>query len=89
MRQITTVKGQTIYDISLQEYGTDEAVFQILEDNPHLAGKNEVPAGSITSSENFNFGWPIKSGVQINIQDYISIEKTGVAKQLGTITSQE
>ena len=33
-------EGQNIIDIAIQEYGSFEAVFQLLEDNPNLENMN-------------------------------------------------
>lgn len=34
--------GQTIYDIALQEYGSKDAVFDVLIDNPELDGFDTI-----------------------------------------------
>ena len=36
MKQILTVKGQTLTDIAIQEYGNAAAVFEIIENNQDL-----------------------------------------------------
>lgn len=88
MRQIITVKNQTIFDLALQAYGNVEAAFQILNDNPELKGMNDFPDGyALGEDAEFDISYPIKPDVALNIQDYIEIENTGVAKQLETIIS--
>lgn len=39
---ITVEYRQNIYDITLQYYGDDDAVFMLLEDNPELPGLDTV-----------------------------------------------
>lgn len=88
MRLITTVRNQTIFDIALQEYGTVEAAFQIIEDNPHLSGLNDFPAGvTLPAGTDFNISYPIREGVTINLQDELDIENTTVKKDIGTVIS--
>jgi hypothetical protein len=87
MRQITTVKNQTIFDLAVQEYGNVELAFQILEDND-LTGLNDFPSGhNISAGCDFDIAYPIKEGVTINIQDPLSGENKIIAKQLETVIS--
>lgn len=41
-RVITVLKEQTIWDIAVQEYGSAEGVFQLMEDNPEVTGLDAV-----------------------------------------------
>jgi hypothetical protein len=87
MRQITTVKDQTIFDIAVQEYGNVELAFQILEDND-LSGLNDFPSGHvIISGCQFDLAYPIKTGVVIKIQESLDGENKVVANQLETVKS--
>jgi|WetSurMetagenome_2_1015567.scaffolds.fasta_scaffold01806_17 hypothetical protein len=87
MRQITTVKNQTIFDLAVQEYGNIELAFQILEDND-LSGLNDFPSGhTLTEGCDFDLAYPIKEGVIIEIQDTIDGENKNVANQLETVIS--
>ena len=50
MKIIEVIQGQSLVDISVQEYGTAEAMFVILEDNPLLVLEDltdEVPMGTM------------------------------------------
>lgn len=88
MRQITTVKGQTIFDLAVQEYGNMELAFQILSDNPELTGLNDLPVGMVLPvGIDFDVSHPIKEGVIIQLQDFLETENTLVAKELGTVIS--
>ncbi len=87
MRQIVTVKNQTIFDLAVQEYGNVELAFQILEDND-LTGLNDFPSGhTISAGCDFDIAYPIKEGVAINIQDPLTGENKIIAKQLETVIS--
>lgn len=88
MRQIVTIKEQTLLDLAVQEYGTPDALFQIISDNPHLAGLNEFPAGHQHPEEaDIDISYPIRAGVTIYLQDFIEKENAQVAAQLKEITS--
>lgn len=88
MRQILSVKGQTIFDIAVQEYGNAEAAFQVLADNPQLAGLNEFPAGYVLPAEaDFDISHAIRQGTPINLQDFLEIENTLIANELTTVVS--
>lgn len=88
MRQILTVKGQTIFDLAVQEYGNMEAAFQILTDNPHLSGLNDFPVGYVkTADMEFDVAYPIRDGITINLQDTLDIESTVVKKELDKVIS--
>lgn len=39
---IITEKGQSIYDIAVQEYGTADAVFTVIQDNPTVNLTEEI-----------------------------------------------
>lgn len=87
MRQILTKKGQTVFDIAVQEYGNVEAVFLVLSDND-LRGKNELPSGyNMPWEADFDISYPIREGVTLNIQDYIDIENTIIANSLDSVIS--
>lgn len=88
MRQIITIKGQTLLDLSVQEYGSADTLFQLVEDNPHLAGLNDFPQGHVSPAEaDFDISYPVREGVVINIQDFIEKENSQVAAQLTDIKS--
>lgn len=87
MRQISTVKGQTIFDLAVQEYGNMEAAFQILEDN-NLKGLNDFPSGYVrTADMDFDVAYPIRDGITINLQDSLEIENTVVKNELDIVIS--
>lgn len=40
MKKVTVIEGQSIWDISLQQYGSIEGVFQLLMDNSQFENVN-------------------------------------------------
>ena len=87
MRQIITVKGQTLFDIAVQEYGNAEAVFQIIQDN-NLDNMNELPSGYTMPVEaDLDIAHPLKEGLVIVIQDFIEKQNTVIANELINIVS--
>jgi hypothetical protein len=83
MRSIETVKGQTLMDLAIQEYGSFEAVFLILEDNPHIAGLNDFPQGYLVDGFcDFDLAHPIKPGVKIYIREDSELTIPSVLRQI-------
>lgn len=65
--KINTIPGQTVMDIALQYYGTIEALFIIMEDNPHIL--NEYDEAFIPEPfSDFDLSQPIIPTV-LNIRD--------------------
>jgi hypothetical protein len=60
MKQITTVKGQTLTDISIQEYGTALAVFEIIENNPNLLNDFGADESLIEDVTQLDVGYPLR-----------------------------
>ena len=88
MRQIITVENQTVFDIAVQEYGNMEAAFQILTDNPHLVGLNQLPAGyTLPTDIDFDISYPIQPGTLLYLQPSLTIENTVIANQLNQVIS--
>jgi hypothetical protein len=76
-----TEKGQSAIDLAIQEYGTAEAVFLVLEDNPALSLLDNVEPGTQVV---FRLNPPVeivpgqevmefmrRNEVRINSQDYV------------------
>ena len=70
MKVIKAMARQTIIDIAIQEFGSAEAAFEILKDNPALEGITiDLPEGTLlniaAASDNANSA----------VRDYLSSEK--------------
>lgn len=85
MKTVKTIKNQTLWDIALQEYGTDTAAFQVLKDNPHL--RNQISGLPQPAGVDFNFGLPIAENTVISLRETPAIINTQVAGRLGHVIS--
>lgn len=45
MNKVTVKNDQTIYDIAVQEYGSIEGIFWLMEDNPELNLQDDLVVG--------------------------------------------
>lgn len=83
MRTIKTLKGQTIIDIAIQEYGNIEAVMELVDNNPQLWGVNDYPAGSLVDDFcDFDLALPIMQGTKIYVDDDSSLMKMTIIKEM-------
>ncbi len=83
MRTIRTLKGQTISDIAIQEYGNIEAVMELLDNNPHLVGMNDYTSLDIVDSFcHFNISIPIRENVKLYINESSHLMNRKVLKEL-------
>ncbi len=83
MRIIKTLKGQTISDIAIQEYGTIEAVMELLDNNPHLKGMNHyTPNDMVDHFCDFDIAVPILEDVKLYINDSSQLMNRKVLKEL-------
>lgn len=70
MKKITVKPNQTVYDIAVTEYGTCEAVAEIIADNPELANDDraKVETGvDPVKDKSFYFDLALKPGSTIFI----------------------
>ena len=87
MRQVTVKQGQNIFDISLQEFGTIEGVFDIIRDNPNLT--NSFPEGYLEDSFfSLEMAHNITAGTILNITEDRPVKKyiTEILKQTSVIS---
>lgn len=73
--------GQGVYDLAIQEYGSIEAVFMVLEDNPTLDLTENVEPGTevrfrlvppsdvVTDAETMNF--MRRNEIRVNNMEYL------------------
>ena len=89
MKTINSIKGQTVSDIAIQEYGNISAIFKLIEDNPQLAGQNVFPIGYVVDvNADFDLSYPIIAGTEINITENYTLSKPNIVKQLDTVVSE-
>ena len=69
-REIEIIPGQTIMDISIQEYEDFSKLFDILEENTNLVDKNELPVNyQMDTVTDFNLSFTIQPGNKILIEN--------------------
>lgn len=84
MKQIETVKDQTLLDLALQHYGTAEAVGEILANNPAL--RND-PATVVAEGHALGSFYPdirLKEGQTVQIDDTSLLMRKTVVKKIET-----
>lgn len=87
MKTITIKPNQTIYDVAAEQYGTCEAVGEILKNNPALINedraKTAVGIDSI-SDKSFYFDLPLKSGSTLFVDTDSRLIKNSVIREINT-----
>ena len=70
-------------DLAVQEYANFEAVFILLEDNPHLQGLNDYPQGTLVDDfYTFDVSYPIMPNVEINIREKSKLTNRGKLRRM-------
>lgn len=65
MKKVTVKPNQTLYDIAVSEYGTCEAISELIANNPELSndGQSKVAMGvDAINDRSFYFDLPLKPG---------------------------
>ena len=65
MKKVTVKRNQTIHDIAVTEYGTSEAITEIIRNNPELSNDEQAKVSlgiDPSKDKEFYFDLPIKSG---------------------------
>jgi hypothetical protein len=74
MKTITAQENQTLYDLAVKEYGTNEAVGEIFSLNPDI--RNEPDADA------FYFDLPVAPGSEIRIDNESRTVQKNIVKEL-------
>ena len=79
MKKVTVERNQTIYDIAVTEYGTCEALPEIIADNPGLENEDQAKISlgiDAAKEKDFYFDLPLKRGSVVLIDtDRRSLKK--------------
>lgn len=79
MKKVTVERNQTIYDIAVTEYGTCEALPEIIADNPGLENEEQAKISlgiDAVKDKDFYFDLPLKRGSVVLIDtDSRSLKK--------------
>ncbi len=68
MKKIKALPNQTIYDIAVAEYGTCEAIAEILSNNPTLEN-DPVYTSPVDQETGFTIDWPVMPGSSVLIDE--------------------
>lgn len=79
MKKVTVKRNQTVYDIAVTEYGTCEALPEILANNPGLENDEQAKISlgiDASKDKDFYFDLPLKQGSSVLIDtDSRSLKK--------------
>lgn len=65
MKKVTVKRNQTIYDIAVEQYGTCEAIPEIIANNPNLDNDEQAKISlgiDASKDKDFYFDLPLKQG---------------------------
>lgn len=83
MVTIDVIDGQILLDIALRHYGTEEAIGELVANNPDL--KND-PATVVASGRELGAFYPdlkLMAGTRVNIDDDSRLMRKTVVKKIG------
>lgn len=85
METITVKPNQTIYDLAVKHYGTCEAVYDILQNNPALRNDKTALAAlgiDYLSDVSFYFDLPVEPGFVLQMNTDSRLIKNSVIKEI-------
>lgn len=85
--KITTKARQTIFDLALEQYGTCEAIGEILALNPDIANDPRALAARGIDSirdESFYLDVALEPGTELTVDPDSMIRKSNIIKELDT-----
>lgn len=90
MKSIVTVKGQTLTDISIQEYGNAAAVFEIVNNNPNLLNDFGADESFIEDVTQLDLAYPLRKNQEVLIDTESElVNKTKLKELNGEIIISE
>lgn len=85
MKTVTVKPNQTIFDILVEQYGTCEALAELLENNPNLENEPGADGRAIPEAERiFRLDLPLKDGSTVLISTDSRQIKTSVIREINT-----
>lgn len=85
MKKVTIKPNQTIYDIAVSEYGTCEAIPEIISDNPELENDDRAKINmgiDPVSDKDFYFDLALKNGSTVLIDTDSRTLKKNIIREL-------
>lgn len=87
MKTVTVKPNQTIFDLAVENYGTPEAVAEILKNNPSLRNDKAAMTAlgiNYTSDSGFYLDAPVATDFPLQIDTDSKQIKTSVIKEITT-----
>jgi hypothetical protein bfra3_06992 len=85
MKTVTVKPNQTVFDILVGQYGTCEALAELLENNPNLENEPGADGRAIPEAERiFRLDLPLKDGSTVLISTDSRQIKTSVIREINT-----
>lgn len=87
MKTVTVKPNQTIFDIAVENYGTCEAIGEILRNNPALANEDRAKTAvgiDPINDKSFYFDLPLKSGSTLFVDTDSRLIKNSVIREINT-----
>ena len=85
MKTVTVKPNQTVFDILVEQYGTCEALAELLENNPNLENEPGADGRAIPEAERiFRLDLPLKDGSTVLISTDRRQIKTSVIREINT-----
>lgn len=87
MKTITVKPNQTLFDLAVENYGTSEAVAEILKNNPDLRNDKAAMTAlgvNYTSNSGFYLDAPVETDFQLQIDTDSKQIKTSIIKEITT-----
>lgn len=85
MKTVTVKPNQTVFDILVEQYGTCEALAELLENNPNLENEPGADGWAIPEAERiFRLDLPLKDGSTVLISTDSRQIKTSVIREINT-----
>lgn len=85
MKTVIVKPNQTVFDILVEQYGTCEALAELLENNPNLENEPGADGRAIPEAERiFRLDLPLKDGSTVLISTDSRQIKTSVIREINT-----
>ncbi len=85
MKTVTVKPNQTIFDIAVEQYGTCEAIPEILSNNPGLCNDSEALKNlgiDYLLDTSFHFDAPVESGFKVQVDTDSRLIKTSITSEI-------
>lgn len=85
MKKVTVKRNQTVYDIAVEQYGTCEAITEIIANNPNLDNDEQAKIRmgiDASKDKDFYFDLPLKQGSIVLIDTDSRLLKKNIIREI-------